>query len=129
MPISGSRGASLTPEPQEFEITLILAIPDNDEHGVTVEVVVPNGLTGQVSVTALFSHEDLSQVKVGLLSPTGGSWELLAAGVVSGDTCFEETFLLDPQPVGELTEAGNSYSPILRGKTGLVEQFKMSIDQ
>ena len=94
---------SLTPEPQEFEITPDVAIPDNDEHGVTVEVVVPNGLTGQVSVTALFSHEDLSQVKVGLLSPTGESWELLAAGVVSGDTYFEETFLLDPQPVGELT--------------------------
>jgi hypothetical protein len=115
-------------EPVVLEATPDVAIPDNDENGVTVEVVAPNGLKGQVSVTALFSHEDLSQVKIGLLSPTGESWELLAAGGVSGDTYFEQTFELDPQPVGELTGSWKLvFADIEAEKTGIVEQFKMTV--
>ena len=79
MPYLGLQRCLALRQSREFEITPDVAIPDNDEHGVTVVVVVPNGLTGQVSVTALFS-KDLSQNKVGLLSPTGESWELLVAG-------------------------------------------------
>ena len=47
-------------------------IPDNDETGATIELTVPEDTRGSVSVTFVYSHEDLSQVKVSLISPTGG---------------------------------------------------------
>jgi hypothetical protein len=117
-------------EPIILETTPDVAIPDNDENGITVELVAPTGIKGRVSVTALFSHEDLAQVKVGLLSPTGESWELVAAGTLSGDTYFEETFELDPQPIGELTGSWKMvFADIEAEKTGIVEQFKMTVIQ
>ena len=94
--------SATTAEPIEFEVLPDLAIPDNDEHGLTIELIAPSGIQGTVEATIVVSHEDLSQVKAGVLSPTGEFWELVAGDTFTGDTFPEHTVSLNPQPVGDL---------------------------
>lgn len=114
--------------PVVLEVLPDIAIPDGQEHGITLELVAPTGLKGQVTVTSLVSHENLSQIKVGLLSPTGESWELIAGGSETGDTFFERAIELDPQPVGELTGTWKLVVvDIEEGQEGMVELFRITV--
>ena len=66
------------------------------------------------------SHEDLSQVKAGVLSPTGEFWELVAGDTFT-DTFLEHTVSLNPQPVGDLGGTWKLVTDLSPEKTGLVE--------
>ncbi|MEE2756953.1 MAG: proprotein convertase P-domain-containing protein [Myxococcota bacterium] len=115
-------------DPLFFEVLPDVDIPDNDPAGVSIELFVPDGTAGEISVTTVFSHEDLSQVKVGVLSPTGESWALIEGGTATGSTFYEDTITLDPQPIGELTGTWRLVvTDLAPEKRGLVELFQLAI--
>ncbi|MEE2786810.1 MAG: proprotein convertase P-domain-containing protein [Myxococcota bacterium] len=121
--VSGPAG-----QPFILEALPDIAIPDDDPAGVTIELAMPEGITGELSATVIFSHEDLSQVKVGLLSPTGESWPLVDAQTATGSAFYERTIVLNPQPIGELTGHWKLVVvDISPSKTGLVELFQLSV--
>ena len=65
---------------------------------------------------------------MGLLSPTGESWELVAGGSATGRTFYENTVTLSPAPIGELTGTWRLVvTDLAEGKQGLVEHFALSI--
>ena len=79
-------------------------------------------------MTFVYSHEDLSQVKVSLISPTGQGWPLISGGTATGSTYYERTMLLNPAPIGELAGTWKLAVVDLAPETkGLVEHFKLSI--
>ena len=120
--------ATVGGDPLEYEVLPDVAIPDNDEAGVAIELVVPSGVSGHLRVSTVFSHEDLSQVKVGLIGPTGESWEIVPGRTAVGSAYFETTVDLDPQPVGELSGVWKLVAiDFEQEKTGLVEQFKLTV--
>ena len=65
---------------------------------------------------------------MGLIGPAGEIWELVPGRTAVGDAYYEQTIVLDPQPVGELGGTWRLVAvDIEPGKTGLVEQFKLGV--
>ncbi len=114
-------------EPVVFEVNPGTSIPDNSASGVGVELTVGAGLSGSVEVTVSVQHPSMTDVMLGLLSPTGEKWEVLAQGAASG-TDFQTSVVLDPAPIGDL---GGTWrllaSDLLSSDRGTVESFKLTV--
>jgi hypothetical protein len=102
-------------------------IPDNDVAGVRIELVVPSGLEGAVELTVKVEHPAPVDLMLGLVSPSGEKWEVLAQGSASGRD-FQTSIVLDPAPVGDL---GGTWKLIasdrLSSDVGRVNAFSLKV--
>jgi subtilisin-like proprotein convertase family protein len=79
-----------------------IAIPDDDEGGITSTAEVPAGTTGSTVQVALnISHTYIGDLVVNLRSPTGAEWMLFDREGGSADD-INRSVVLDPAPTGEL---------------------------
>jgi subtilisin-like proprotein convertase family protein len=88
--------------PRVFSDATTVLIPDGDPLGITREVILPGGVAAPMSVRVSISHQDLSQVSLTLLSPSGQPISLASLGSLSGDS-LDQLF----SPPGLVSQAGS----------------------
>ncbi len=114
-------------EPVDFSVTSGVEIPDNDVVGVSVELTVGSGLTGAVEVSVDIKHPSAVDLMVGLISPTGEKWPILAQGAASGRD-YSGKVTLDPAPVGDLGGTWRLHvSDRLSADVGTVDAFSIKV--
>jgi len=94
-PLEGDGDETLT-----FAGDADVAVPDNDEAGVTVEAGVPAGTTGTVSIAATIRHSYRGDLRV-VASFGEQEWVLHDKDGGNADDLVQ-TWRLDPQPQGDL---------------------------
>ena len=111
----------------EFKANVPVDIPDNDVSGTNIELVVGSGLKGSVDLKVSVEHGSVVDLMIGLVSPTGETWEVLAQGSGTGED-FGAQMRLDPAPVGDLGGTWKlSISDHLENHSGRVTDFALTV--
>ena len=113
--------------PVTFKAETPVEIPDNEESGVAVELTVGSGLSGDVEVAVAIEHGSAVDLMVGLISPAGEKWEVLAQGTATGEN-YETTYVLEPAPVGDLGGTWKMVvSDLMDNHSGRVTSFSLKV--
>ncbi len=114
-------------EPVEFKADVPVVIPDNDVGGMTIDLVVGSGLQGAVDLVVNVEHGSVVDLMIGLISPSGETWEVLAQGSGTGED-FGIQMRLDPVPVGDLGGTWKlAISDRLQNHSGRVTNFLLKV--
>ena len=115
-------------EPLDFSVEESIEIPDGDEHGLNIELIVPEGIKGEFVVDFILDHSAHEQLKLGLLSPSGESWEIVPAGTHTGSGSLDGVYFPQPEPVGSLAGTWKLVvTDITPGSSGTIEQYGLTI--